>query len=257
MQPDTGFFPDFTEFESYGSSLHTPYIADLQARIAAGDPALEPPSRLPLFWDDFTEDVPGENTELYDDELIQRSYSSPPTPMAAEPRSLVDTAPSPTPSLSYSVQSTLSTPSPAPIVDDKVLLLKEDVEDGSLVPSSPACPVKRGASALGAPSPRNRNLSMNLASVPSARPARYPCTIPGCKQVCKTLGDLKRHESVLAHKPPSWECSRCQYRFTRVDALKRHIKMTTNCEQNKARARGRVVSTKPQCLNVDAEVEVV
>jgi uncharacterized Zn-finger protein len=257
MQPDTGFFPDSTEFESYGSSPHTPYIADLQARIAAGDPTLDLSSPLALFLNDFPEDVPGENTELYDDDPIQRSYSSPPTPMDAEPRSLVDTAPSPTPSLSYSVQSTLSTPSPAPIVDDKVLVLKEDVEDGSPVPSSPASPVKRGASALSAPSAKNRNLSMNLASLPSARAARYPCTIPGCKQVCKTLGDLKRHESVLAHKAPSWECSRCQYRFTREDALKRHVKTTTNCEKNKARVRGRVVSINPQPHNVGAEAEVV
>ncbi|KAF8485745.1 hypothetical protein DFH94DRAFT_619867, partial [Russula ochroleuca] len=52
----------------------------------------------------------------------------------------------------------------------------------------------------------------------------FPCSIPGCKQVCKTLGDLKRHESILAHKPPSWECHRCHYQFTREDALKRHNK---------------------------------
>ncbi|KAF8493913.1 hypothetical protein F5888DRAFT_1597974, partial [Russula emetica] len=52
----------------------------------------------------------------------------------------------------------------------------------------------------------------------------FPCRVPGCNQVCKTQGDLKRHESILAHKPPSWECRRCHYQFTREDALKRHNK---------------------------------
>ncbi|KAI9454745.1 hypothetical protein BJY52DRAFT_1098979, partial [Lactarius psammicola] len=71
---------------------------------------------------------------------------------------------------------------------------------------------------------------------------RFPCSVPGCKQVCKTLGDLKRHESVLSHKPPSWECPRCHYHFTREDALKRHTKNVSNCASMNVKARGRGAS---------------
>jgi Zinc finger, C2H2 type len=258
MPPNMGFFFDSTEFESYGSSFYTPYMTELQARIAAEDLASDLPTPLVALLGDVTEDVPDENAETRDDHPVQ-CPSRPPTPMAAQPRSLVDTAPSPspTPSLSYSAQSTHSSPSPASVIDDDVHALEEDTEDCSPMPSSPARPLKRGASALSAPPAKKRNVSMTPVSLPSARAARYPCTVPGCKQVCKTLGDLKRHESILAHKPPSWECPRCHYHFTREDALKRHIKNVSNCANAKARVREKVVSIEPQHLSVDTEIEAV
>jgi hypothetical protein len=238
-------FIDYKEFESYGSSLYTPYMVEMQAQIAAEGFALDQPTQLSLFLGDVDEDAPDENAETRDNDSVQHLYS-PPTPMASRPRSLVDNAPSPTPSLSYSIQSRLSTPSPAPIVDDDDFVLEEDAKSDSLVPLSPPRLEKRSANALRMPPAKRRKGSTSPVSIPNARAARFPCTVPGCKQICKTLGDLKRHESVLAHKPASWECPRCHYHFTREDALKRHVKNVSNCANAKARARDSAVSIKPQ-----------
>jgi Zinc finger, C2H2 type len=252
MPLNTNPFIDYTEFESYGSSLHTPYMIEMQALIAAERIALD---RLSLSLGDINEDAPDENAETCEDGSVQRLYSPPTPPMAAQPRSLVDKAPSPTPSLSYSVQSGLSTPSPTPIVDD-VFVPEEDAKSDSPVPFSPRLE-KRSANALRMMPMKRRRVSTTPVSIPNARAARFPCTVPGCNQVCKTLGDLKRHESVLAHKPPSWECPRCHYHFTREDALKRHVKNVSNCANAKARTRDSAMSIKPQHLNEGAKVEPV
>lgn len=253
MPSNANIFFDYPEFESFGASLHTPYIDELQAQRAVEFFDLNLPTPLALLLGDLMEDVPDEAAKTRDQDPVQ-SPSSPPAPMAVQLHGRVATAPSPTPSLSYSVQSTLSSPSPVPIVDNDSITLEEDAELGSPVPASPAHPDKRGASALCEPPTKKRHVSMTPISL-SARSARYPCSVPGCKQVCKTLGDLKRHESVLAHKPPSWECSRCHYNFTREDALKRHTKNVSNCASVKARARERAASIKPQCLDAGEEVE--
>jgi hypothetical protein len=50
----------------------------------------------------------------------------------------------------------------------------------------------------------------------------FPCTFAGCPQVCKSVGDLRRHMEAIRHKAPSCECLPCGMRYTRLDALRRH-----------------------------------
>jgi hypothetical protein len=147
---------------------------------------------------------------------------------------------------------------PSPTVDEQditeVTSVEEDDVRDSFVPPSFTRPNKRTNDRLSAPRAKKRRVSVAPISVPSTSAVRFPCTIPGCKQVCKTLGDLKRHESILAHKPPSWECRRCHYQFTREDALKRHNKNVPNCANVKMPPKGRSASMKPQR---PSEVELV
>lgn len=150
---------------------------------------------------------------------------------------------------------------PSPTIDEQditeVTSMEENSGRGSLVPPLFTRPNKRTNKCLSAPRAKKRRLSVAPFSVPSTSAVRFPCRIPGCKQVCKTLGDLKRHESILAHKPPSWECRRCHYQFTREDALKRHNKNVPNCANVKMPPNGRPASTKPQRPDVAREVELV
>lgn len=241
-------FFDFTEFESFGSSLYTQFNADPQAWIAAEIPTLNLPVPSPVSIDVYeeVEAAPNKGTTPY----------TSPMRLAAAPLPQVSIAPSPTPSLSFSAPSTFSSPSPASIVDDDFTMLDDDPDYGSPAPRSGRAN-KHPSSAAGGPSVRKvRVYAGPAASFPGRSAGRFPCSVPGCKQVCKTLGDLKRHESILAHKPPSWECPRCRYHFTREDALKRHTKNVSNCASVNVKARGRGVSVKPRDLDTNVSTEV-
>src|ERR1700761_6396332 len=97
-QPDypSPFF-DRTEFESFGSSLFTQFNADPQAWAAFEIPALNLPSPSPHSFDDV---LIHEEVEI----APSKGTSSHPSPihLSAVPLPQVATAPSPTPSLSFS-----------------------------------------------------------------------------------------------------------------------------------------------------------
>jgi hypothetical protein len=171
------------------------------------------------------------------------------------------TAPSLTPSFSHSDSSVFSSPSPVSPADAdvvKVVKVGEDRVCDWLVPSPFTRSSKGTAGSRSAPTAKKRRSSAKspiLLSRPGA--ARFPCTVPGCKQVCKTLGDLKWYENVLSHKPPSWRCSRCDYRFTREDGLKRHTRNIPKCASTKNSLRGRAASTKVRHLEDVSDVEAI
>ena len=245
-------FFDRTEFESFGSSLFTQFNADPQAWAAFEIPVLDLPAPSPLSFDDVlvceeVEMAPSKGTA---------SHTSP-IHLAAAPLPQVATAPSPTPSLSFSAPSTFSSPSPASIADDDFAMVDDDDPDyGSSAPPRSTRANTHSSSAASGPSARKARVYAGpAASFPGRCAGRFPCSVPGCKQVCKTLGDLKRHESVLSHKPPSWECPRCHYYFTREDALKRHIKNVSNCASVNIKARGRGASVKPRNLDINVSIE--
>jgi len=180
------------------------------------------------------------------------------TRMPKLPRSQVATALSPTPSLSHSEPSIFSSPSPVSPVDCdvvKVAEAEEDREYDGLVTSSITHSKRAVGGSRSAPTTKKRGASAKATSVSRSGVARFPCDVPGCKQVCKTLGDLKRHQSVLSHKPPSWKCKRCDYRFTREDALKRHSKNLPKCASTKNSLRGRAASIKLQRSEAFIDVE--
>ncbi|KAI0277519.1 hypothetical protein BGY98DRAFT_614329 [Russula aff. rugulosa BPL654] len=133
--------------------------------------------------------------------------------------------------------------------------VEEDCQRDSLVPPSFTRPNKCSASRLSASRAKKRRVSFTPVSLSSTSAMRFPCRIPGCNQVCKTQGDLKRHESTLAHKLPSWECRRCHYQFTREDALKRHNKNVPNCANAKTNPRGRFASMNHQNPDVACKIE--
>ncbi len=167
---------------------------------------------------------------------------------------------SPTSPLLYSSPPAFSYPSPRSIDErdiTEVTKVEEDCqpERDSLVPSSFTCPNKRTASTLSASHTKKRRASAAPISCSSTSAVRFPCRIPGCKQVCKTPGDLKRHESILAHKPPSWECRRCHNKFTREDALKRHNRNLPNCSNAKTNPRGRFAAMKHRYPDVARKIE--
>ncbi|KAN0138784.1 hypothetical protein V8E53_003172 [Lactarius tabidus] len=246
-------FSDLTEFESFGSSLYTRFNAEPQAWTTTGIPALNLRSPSP---------------HSFDDVLIHDEIEAPSKDAASHTSAIrlavpslpqVSNAPSPTPSLSFSAPSTFSSPSPASIADDDFPMVEDDDPDyGTFASPRSTRANKHSSSAAGGPSARKARVYAGPAtSLPGRSAGRFPCSVPGCKQVCKTLGDLKRHESVLSHKPASWECPRCHYHFTREDALKRHIKNVSNCATVNVKARGRgAASVKPQSLDINASTEV-
>lgn len=249
-------FSDFTEFESFGSSLYTQFNADPRAWTAAGIPALNLLTPSPLSFDDVLGTVHAEVEATHDKDTVPFPHTSP-MRLAAPSLPQVTTAPSPTPSLSFSAPSTFSSPSPASIVDDDFTMLDDDPDYGP--PASPRSTRanKHSSSAAGGSSARKvRVYTSPATSLPGRNAGRFPCSVPGCKQICKTLGDLKRHESVLSHKPPSWECPRCHYNFTREDALKRHTKNVSNCASVSVKARGRGASVRPRNLDNAVPTEV-
>jgi len=133
--------------------------------------------------------------------------------------------------------------------------MEEDCQRDSLVPPSFTRPNKCAAGRPSRSRAKKRRVSVTPISLSSTSAVRFPCRVPGCNQVCKTQGDLKRHESILAHKPPSWECRRCHYQFTREDALKRHNKNLPNCANAKTNPRGMFGSMKHQYPDVACKIE--
>jgi hypothetical protein len=168
---------------------------------------------------------------------------------------------SPTPSLSDSDDSIYSSPSPVTPVDHNVVeeAEKEEPRHTRLVPSSLTGSTKRAAGGRSAPTAKKRSGSTKSASLsrPTGSAGRFPCDFRGCKQVCKTLGDLKRHKSKLSHSPRLYKCSRCNQSFTREDALKRHTRKVSKCANAKNSLRGRAASIKVHHLEVASEVEAV
>jgi hypothetical protein len=165
------------------------------------------------------------------------------------PKLLRATALSPTPSLSHLEFSITSSPSPVSPIDGDVLRVaeaEEDCEYDCLLTSSITHSKRAAGGGRSAPATKKRGASAKATSVSRSGVGRFPCDVPGCKQVCKTLGDLKRHENVLSHKPPSWKCNRCDYRFTREDALKRHTRNLPKCASAKNNLRGRAASIRLQ-----------
>ncbi|KAJ7204266.1 hypothetical protein C8J57DRAFT_981904, partial [Mycena rebaudengoi] len=62
---------------------------------------------------------------------------------------------------------------------------------------------------------------------------RFLCALDGCTKTASSLADMRRHRECLAHVPidPSaqrplkpYACLGCPYRFTRDDAMKRHVR---------------------------------
>ena len=242
-------FFDSIEFESFGCSFYNQFNADPQAWTAAEIPALDLPSSSPFSFDvhEEVEAAPNKDTAPH----------TSPMRLAAAPLPQVAAAPSPTPSLSFSAPSTFSSPSPASFVDDDFSMFDDDPDYGSPAPPRSGRANKHSSSTAGGPSARKMRVYAGAAaSFPGRSAGRFPCSVPGCKQVCKTLGDLKRHESIRAHKPPSWECSRCHYHFTREDALKRHTKNVSNCASVNVKARGRGASIMPRNLDTNMLTEV-
>jgi hypothetical protein len=247
------------ESTSFGSSLYTGYTKEHPLELTE-TPIFSPVPLVPPLVEGGVEDV-------HDGGDGARDWNSPPPsngPLARTTtvsQSQVATAPSPTPSLCHSDASVFSSPSPvSPADTDVVKVVKVGEERGYnwLMPSPFTRSSKRMAGGRSAPTAKNGS-SSTKSTIPLSRPgaARFPCTVPGCKQVCKTLGDLKRHESVLSHKPPSWKCSRCDYRFTREDALKRHTRNLPKCASTKNNLRGRAASTKTRRVEDDSDVEAI
>jgi hypothetical protein len=61
----------------------------------------------------------------------------------------------------------------------------------------------------------------------------WACTHPGCNwvQTNKRTPDLKRH--IKKHEPPEWDCLGCRRKFSRRDALKRHVRnKNNNCRED-------------------------
>jgi len=167
---------------------------------------------------------------------------------------------SPTFPLPYSSPPAFSHPSPGSIDGrdiTEVTKVDEDCQRDLLVPPSFTRPNKRAASSLSVSRAMKRRVSTTPISLSSTSTSavRFPCRVSGCNQVCKTQGDLRRHESILAHKLPSWECRRCHYQFTREDALKRHNKKLPNCAKAKTNPRGRFASMRHQYSDVACKIE--
>ena len=56
----------------------------------------------------------------------------------------------------------------------------------------------------------------------------WACPHPGCDwiQSNKRTPDLKRH--IKKHDPPEWQCNGCHRKFSRRDALRRHVRNKNN-----------------------------
>jgi hypothetical protein len=242
------------ESTSLGSSLYTPsFQLDL--------------TEIPIF--NLASPAPppvgAGARDLRNGDAAAHNWNSPPlsnhllTRVPELPRNQILTALSPTPSLSHSEPSIMSSPSPVSPVDcDAVKVAEEEEEDREydVLATSPIAHSRRAAGgSRSAPTTKKRGTPAKATSVSRSGAARFPCDVPGCKQVCKTMGDLKRHKSILSHQPPSWKCSRCGYRFTREDALKRHFKNVPKCASAKNGPRGRAASIKLQRSEAVIDVE--
>jgi hypothetical protein len=254
------------EFESCGSSFYTQETqkhswipADLTYKLF---------SLTPLQIDSDIEDMYDRDAAGCDKASLSRSLSitwdstkphNDPSTCAATMRVAQGvTTYSPTSPLLYSSPPACSYPSPGSIDERdiaEVAEVEEDCQRDSFVPPSYTRHKKYAVSRLSASRAKKRRVSATPMSLFSTSAVRFPCRVPGCNQVCKTQGDLKRHESILAHKPPSWECRRCHYQFTREDALKRHNKNLPNCANAKTNPRGRFASMKHQYSDIACKLE--
>jgi hypothetical protein len=243
------------EFESYGSYFYTQEIqnhswtpADLTYKLFSPTP--------PQF-DSGIEDMDDGDAAAFGRDSSE-PRDEPFACMATMRVAQGVTTYSPTSPLLYPSPPAFSSCSPGSVDERDITEVAEEEEDrqrDSLVPPSLIRPKKRTASRLSASRAKKRRVSTHPISLSSTSAVRFPCRIPGCNQVCKTQGDLKRHESILAHKPPSWECRRCHYQFTREDALKRHYKNLPNCVNAKTNPRGRFASVKRRYPDVACKIE--
>ncbi|EIW83676.1 hypothetical protein CONPUDRAFT_135447 [Coniophora puteana RWD-64-598 SS2] len=80
--------------------------------------------------------------------------------------------------------------------------------------------------------------------LPQAKRRRggYVCGLDGCKRVCGTAGDLRRHHQSLRHGPPEFRCLACKQTFTRLDALRRHLKLKAACRRVHNRLEAQAVT---------------
>ena len=255
LSPHTSLFASPGSM-SFGHSLYTPYTQEHPSD----------PTEIPIF--NLVSPAPPPVDAIAggmrNGDTAAHTWNSPPpfshplTRMQKLPRNQVATALSPTPSLSDSEHSISSSPSPVSPVDGDVVKVAEAEGDGEYdwpVTLSFTRSKRAPGGRRSAPIPKKRGAPTNSTSVSRSGAARFPCTIPGCQQVCKTLGDLTRHQSVLSHKAPSWKCNRCGYLFTREDALKRHSRNLPKCASAKNSLRGRAASIKLQRLEVVSDVE--
>ena len=243
------------EFKSCGSSLHTRETQN-QSWIPA-DFTYKPLSSTPFQIDSDIEDMYNGDAASRDRESA-KSHNDPSACMATMRATQGVTTYSRTSPLLYSSPPAFSCFPPGSIEErdiTEVTKAEEDCQRDSLVPPSFTRPNKCTASRLNASRAKKRRVSFTPILPSSTSAMRFPCRIPGCNRVCKTQGDLKRHENVLAHKPPSWECRRCHYQFTREDALKRHNKNVPNCANAKTNPRGRFASMKRQHADVACKIE--
>ena len=241
------------QFASFGSSLYTRYTQE--HLIEPTDAVFPAPPSVSCGVEDMRNRnaaVRDWNSPLLLNDLLARM---------ALPLSQGAATLSPTPSLSDSDDSIYSSPSPVTPVDHDVVeeAEKEEPRHTRLVPSSLTGSTKRAAGGRSAPTAKKRSGSTKSASLsrPTGSAGRFPCDFRGCKQVCKTLGDLKRHKSKLSHSPRLYKCSRCNQSFTREDALKRHTRKVSKCANAKNSLRGRAASIKVHHLEVASEVEAV
>ena len=239
--------------ECFGSSLYTQYGLEYPWEPAAvlSDVLTVSPSQLMV------------ESRISTPEMLSPVAKAPSGPpetfcaMAEVPVCQPASALSPTPSLSYSDPSTFPPSSPASVDDHDmtdVAIVEEDLRFDSPTPFLSPGPKRRLASRHSTPTTKKQK---PYVSVSSSGAVRFPCNAPGCRQVCKTLGDLKRHENVLTHKAPSWECHRCHYQFTREDALKRHNKNLPNCTNAKTKQKGKAPLIKLQHTEVALELEEI
>jgi len=243
------------EFESYGSSFYTQEIqkhswtpADLTYKLFSPTP--------PQIDSDIEEMYDGDAAAFGRDS--SESHDDPSACMTTMRVAQGVTTYSPISPLLYSSPPAFSCRSPWSVDErdiTEVAEVEEDRQRDLLVLPSLIRPNKRTTGRLSSSRAKKRRVSTHPISLSSTSAVRFPCRIPGCNQVCKTQGDLKRHESILAHKPPSWECRRCHYQFTREDALKRHYKNLPNCVNAKTNPRGRFASMKRQYPDVACKIE--
>jgi hypothetical protein len=245
------------EFQSCGSFFYTQETQKQSWIPADLTYKLHSPTPLQIYSD--IEDMYDEDAAARDGDST-KPHNDPSACMATMRVAQSATTYSPTSPLLYSSPPAFSYPSRGSInkrditeVTDSEM--EEDRQRDSLVPPSFTRPNKCAASRLSASRAKKRRVSATPISLSSTSAVRFPCRVPGCNQVCKTQGDLKRHENILAHKPPSWECRRCHYQFTREDALKRHSKNLPNCANAKTNPRGRFASMKHRYLDVACKIE--
>ena len=242
------------EFESCGSSFYTREIRKRSWILADFTHKLLSPTALQI--DSDIEDMYDGNAAAFNRDSFKH-HNDRSACMATMDVAQGITTYSPTTPLLYSSPPAFSSPGSVDERDmTEITEVQEDSQRDSPVPPSFSRHNKCAASRPSTSRAKKRRASAIPISHSSTGAVRFPCRIPGCNRVCKTQGDLKRHENILAHKPPSWECRRCHYQFTREDALKRHHKNLPNCASAKTNPRGRFASMKRQYRDPDVSCKI-